>query len=456
MLQFEHNLTELGRPFCHHKRFYFFGANRMRSAFMSVNFSEYLMGCQFIVSRVALSALVSFCLLFNWTTASAQSSGKPRATKVTVAKVTTETISDFSELQGRLVAGAIEAVTAVTTAKIEILDLQLGDFVSKGQIIAKQDPVKLVLNQTVLQSELSETNIKYDDMAADIEIESALLEIAERRTALLNRKAQRADDLVANNALPIDAAEIALSDSLTAQKNLLAQKSGLAQKKARLAVAAVTIDRLRAQINQLDADIAATSLLSRSNGQIIDLFSDKFGFAHEGDVIARILDPTVFEVEVEVPVSQLAFLQDVDTINASTLDGYQLDLAVRAVLSIQNPRTATRTVRFRINSSPAEVVLANNAIVAVQTPTTDTSPMIIVPKDAVIPVAGGHIVYLAVDGRAKRQPIKLGAAVASGFIVQSGLGVGAVVVTRGNEQLSDGKTIEYGGERGKSAQKADS
>ena len=42
--------------------------------------------------------------------------------------------------------------------------------------------------------------------------------------------------------------------------------------------------------------------------------------------------------------------------------------------------------------------------------------MIIVPKDSVIPVAGGHIVYLAVEGRAVRQPIKLGAAVASGLL----------------------------------------
>ena len=82
---------------------------------------------------------------------------------------------------------------------------------------------------------------------------------------------------------------------------------------------------------------------------------------------------------------------------------------------------------------------------SVQAPSTGLSPMIIVPKDSVIPVAGGHIVYLAVEGRAVRQPIKLGAAVASGFIVHSGLSAGDVVVTRGNEQLSDGKIIEYGG-----------
>ena len=68
-------------------------------------------------------------------------------------------------------------------------------------------------------------------------------------------------------------------------------------------------------------------------------------------------------------------------------------------------------------------------------------------KKAVIPVAGGHIVYTAVDGRAKRQSIELGAAVPSGFIVKSGLAAGTVVVTRGNEQLSDGNAIEYVGDK---------
>ena len=102
-------------------------------------------------------------------------------------------------------------------------------------------------------------------------------------------------------------------------------------------------------------------------------------------------------------------------------------------------------MRLQINAPPVEVIFANNAIVTVQIPTTGPSPMIIVPKDAVIPVADGHIVYLAVEGRAQRQPIKLGAAVASGFIVNPALVRATVVVTRGNEQLSDGKIIEYEG-----------
>ena len=419
----------------------------MNLAVLSVNVTIFMIRCHAATPRSVLPILVTFCVLFSGSAAYAQSSGKPRGTKVAVAEVTTETIADFSELQGRLVAGATEAVTAVTSAEIQILDLQLGDVVSKGQHIAKQSAAKLVLNRVVLKTQLTETNLRNEDMLAEIESESALLQIAKQRTALLDSKAARAQDLVTNNALSIDAAETALSNSLTARQNFLAQKSSLARKKAQLAVAAVTGERLRAQIKQLDADIAATTLRARSNGQIIYLFDDKLGFAREGDVIARILDPSIFEVEVEVPVNQLAFLQDVTAISARTLDDHQFDLALRVILPVQNTRTATRIVRLGMDAPPAESILANNAVVTVQTPITNPSPMIIVPKDAVIPVAGGHIVYMAVDGRAKRQSIKLGAAVTSGFIVRSGLAAGTLVVTRGNEQLSDGKAIEYASDK---------
>ena len=62
-----------------------------------------------------------------------------------------------------------------------------------------------------------------------------------------------------------------------------------------------------------------------------------------------------------MPVNLLAFLHDGDTIKARTLDDYQLDLAMRVILPIQNTRTATRVVRFRMESHPAEAMLANNA-----------------------------------------------------------------------------------------------
>ena len=54
------------------------------------------------------------------------------------------------------------------------------------------------------------------------------------------------------------------------------------------------------------------------------------------------------------------------------------------------------------------------------------------------------MVYLVEGDRVKRQKIQLGVAVKDGFIVQKGASSGQKVVTRGNEQLSDGKKVQIG------------
>ena len=74
----------------------------MTPAVLSVNVAVCLARCHIAIPRSLLLVLVSFCLLFSGAAAFAQSAGKPRATKVAVAEVTTETVADFSELQGRL------------------------------------------------------------------------------------------------------------------------------------------------------------------------------------------------------------------------------------------------------------------------------------------------------------------------------------------------------------------
>ena len=88
---------------------------------------------------------------------------------------------------------------------------------------------------------------------------------------------------------------------------------------------------------------------------------------------------------------------------------------------------------------------ADNAVVVMQVPTTSPTPLLVVPKDAVLPLAVGHMVYLADGDRARRQIVQIGAAVDDGFIVKKGLTAGQKVIVRGNEQLSDGKEIQIGG-----------
>ena len=82
-----------------------------------------------------------------------------------------------------------------------------------------------------------------------------------------------------------------------------------------------------------------------------------------------------------------------------------------------------------------------NAPVTLQVPTTSPAPVVTVPKDAVIPISGGHIVFIAAEGVALQRRVKLGNAAGDAFIVLDGLQPGEQVITRGNEGLVDGRKI---------------
>ena len=102
-------------------------------------------GRRFSVSGAVGLCLVLCCICLSGTGVLAQSNGKPKAAKVAVSAVKTEIIADFAELQGRLVAGATESVTAVVSAEIEILDLRLVIWCRAGRALPSRTMMILSL-----------------------------------------------------------------------------------------------------------------------------------------------------------------------------------------------------------------------------------------------------------------------------------------------------------------------
>ena len=371
--------------------------------------------------------------------------GQNRATKVGVEIIETRILADFTDVQARIVAAPADTITATTNAITEIRNWRLGDMVAPGDVIARQDRSRLDLKLSQLQAKLAEAKIKLADSQAEITAEAGLLAVARTQAKLLTGKAERARGLAANNALPIDAAETAQNASLTANLAVLARESAIARKTAQLEIAKVGMAQLEDEIEQTAKDVKATNLTSRVSGQIVFLADYRRGYAREGEMIAKIMDLDKFEIEAEIPVDYLPLLEAAKKVNGRGLDGKTVDLSMRVALPVQNTRTATRTIRFHPDSELSASMRAVNAVVVVQVPVTSPAQQVIVPKDAVLPVTGGHMVYLAVEGKARRQIIQLGGPVAGGFIVKKGLAAGQTVIVRGNEQLSDGKDIETGG-----------
>ncbi|MDB2389893.1 hypothetical protein N9X12_01535 [Alphaproteobacteria bacterium] len=367
------------------------------------------------------------------------------ASTVETALAQRQVLSNFADVQGRVTWGASDAITAYTNARIKLAPLKIGDFVKSGQKIAQQNAVKLTARLELLGISLNEAELRRDEITADLQGERGLLVISNEQAILLASKASRAQELATVNALSAEGVETALNASLVARQQVLTRENAIGRKKIQLLQAEATIKRISTDIVQVKADINATTLKAPRAGQIVYLIDFSSGYAREGDVIARILDPSDFEIEAEIPENLLQNFDLENPILGAGLGGDKISLKPRVLLPVQNARTGTRTMRFTIDGKLPSRLQADNAVVVLQIPTSSPAPVVTVPKDAVLPVANGHIVYVFAENKAIRTSIKLGNAVADSFIVLSGLDAGQEVIIRGNEQLSDGKSVKKSG-----------
>jgi hypothetical protein len=67
-----------------------------------------------------------------------------------------------------------------------------------------------------------------------------------------------------------------------------------------------------------------------------------------------------------------------------------------------------------------------------------------IPQDALVPLNGGYVVFVAKEGRAEQRIVTLGGTVQDKIVILKGIVAGEAVITKGNEILSDGKEIADG------------
>ncbi len=376
----------------------------------------------------------------------AQGFGGGRAATVEVSPAVEEVLANTVDVQGRVAGGGAVAITAFANAEIEVEALRLGDMVTAGQTIAKQDATSFSRRLTLLELQLADARLRVEDITQDIAGDEMLLTINQEQLALLEKKAARANDLASRNALSTEAAETALGASLSSRQALFQRKAAIVKKEFQLKQAVATIERIKTEIAQVKADIKDLTIATPSAGQISFISPLSKGFSRQGDVIARIVNIDDFEVEAEIPVAHVDKVRQASVIMATGVNDESVALSLRAVLPTQNARTGTRTMRFSVNGKLPVNLQAIDAVVVLRIPVSMPEPVVTIAKDAVIPIAGGHVLYVAEEGVAVRRRITLGNAVGDSFVVLDGLKAGEQVVVRGNEALNDGKAIKIGGD----------
>ena len=320
---------------------------------------------------------------------------------------------------GRLVTQNAGAVSVLINGVVTKLNVDVGDRVQRGDVLATLSP-----NSLKWARELR---------SAEIKIAQADLNNAKAQANLNRQVLKRLEDLRKSSAFSPARFEDALQEVAKAE-------SGAARAEA---------DLLRARANYEIADInlASTQVKAPYEGVVTLVNTSVGAYLNTGQPVLTLIDDRHMEIEADVPANRVLGLQPGTKVSYTSGDNSQAFAVVRAQVPSENPLTRTRTVRFSPDADSLGYGVALNQTVSILIPSGPVRDVVTVHKDAVLNRSGTQVVYLALGGKAQRRTVKLGEAVGGRFIVLSGLKPGEQVVVRGNERLRPGQDIRANGQK---------
>ncbi len=338
------------------------------------------------------------------------------ASAVKVDAVTLEAFSQTVPILGRLVAAQRGEVAARVAAAVEALEVQVGDRVDAGDVIAEFDRARLRARAELARARITGAEAQIAAERAEL----TLLQQERRRLMRLQESAAFSPAQLEDKRQEIEAAT------------------------ARIARAEAQLGEARADLALAETDLADGTLRAPYPGVVTERYVSAGDYVTPGEPVVALLDDTSLEIEADVPSARARYLERDDEVAVRFDVGPTTTARLRAIVPDENPLTRTVAVRFAVGTVTADMFLATGQTATLEIPVGEPREVVTVDKDAVLRRPDGDLVFVAEGGRAEPRPVTLGEAVDGRFVVEDGLEAGELVVVRGNERLQPGQPIAYG------------
>jgi RND family efflux transporter MFP subunit len=332
------------------------------------------------------------------------------------------------DASGYIVARRQATVASKITGKMVELDIEEGDRVQEGQVIARLD----------------DSNIRAALAAAHAQLEYAKAGLAETEVNLANahRDFDRQTSLVKGHFV----SQAALDNSKTSMDALTAQ---LATQRSNIEVAQRNVEI--ADRNLADTIVRApfagiVTVKAAQPGEIVSPLSAGGGFTRTG--IGTIVDMDSLEIQVDVNENFINRVEPAQKAIAklNAYPDWQIPAHVIAVIPTADRSKGTVTVRIALEQKDPRILPEMGVRVSflASSPSEGSVhavPGLNLPSDAVQVSGPVGVVYVVHDSSVERRAVKLGASGGNQVTVLSGLQPGERVAVGDFARLKDGVRV---------------
>jgi RND family efflux transporter MFP subunit len=379
---------------------------------------------------IAAAALVAIAAIAYWFWSSPSGVPVHVVTAQAIAGGGASGAGSVLDASGYVVARRQATVASKITARMVELDIEEGDHVKAGQIIAKLD----------------DTNIRAAFNQASAQLDYAKASLAETQVNLANaqRDYDRQTSLLKGHFVSqatVDNAQTTL-DALRAQ--LATQRTNVDVVARGLSVAERSMDDtiVRAPFTGI------VTVKAAQPGEMVSPVSAGGGFTRTG--IGTIVDMDSLEFQVDVNENFINRVKPGQKVSAklNAYPDWQIPAHVTAVIPTADRSKGTVTVRIAIDDTKDPRILPEMGVrVSFLEDQTDAPPGspapagVSLPSNAVQVSGSTGTVFLVREGTVERRAVKVGSSTADSVTVLSGLVAGDRVAVGDFSQLQDGVKI---------------
>jgi len=369
-------------------------------------------------NRLSL-AVLAFVLAVQSSTAVAQ--GGPPPANVTIDEVRTETL-----IRRRAVTGEIRSrLTSNLATQVEGLLVELnvdeGDIVKKGQVIAK-----------------------LDDERARIAVERAQSEVAYAQSLIAQRQVE-----LDNTLRDLERLEELDRMGSSGVSQLDEARTLVSSRKAQLAQAQAELTTSQGDLALAKRELKDMSIEAPFDGRVVRKSSEIGQWVGRGDEIVTVISLNLLEARIDIPEEIYPALNETMTLNdpiemrlpaLGLGTGQEVFGQVIAILPAADSLSRLFPVRIAVDNTDAKLRpgMSLNAMV----PTGIRGEFTTVSKDAIVRTASGEVVYFVSDGVSAIAPVERLFAIGDRMAIRSPmLRAGMSVVTTGNERMYPGQPL---------------
>lgn len=377
---------------------------------------------------------------------------------------------------------------------VERIDLEVGDDVKQGQVIARVDPYDLEQQIRQVEAEIAQrraqitgvdvakpkpediesAKVRIEEMDKEQAIAGQALAVAQSNFKNAQIEYERTKGLFAGGIASqseLDQSELAYTNAKeTLTQNQIAvdrSKKSLEQAKIAYQRLLASIDdneyqreSLLAEIDQLDArlavledDLKKTEIKSPVSGPVLEKYIEDRRVLAEGNELLRIGDMSSIEIECDVLSEEIPAVQvgnkvvirgkavRTRLVEGEAIEGYVKRIYPSGFEKISALGVEQQRVRTLIGFDNSEVQLRPGTSVDVEIITAEAPNSLAVPDRAVFRDGQGYAVFVVHDGHARLQPVEVGLRNEDWAEIRSGLSEGDTVVAELNNDLKDGVRV---------------